>query len=255
MKIHFDTDLETLRHRLIDMSNNVKKMIQLATRIFFDQDPSLLDEIYEIEDLVNHQEIDIEEFGITLIALHQPAAKDLRMIITVLKMSTLNERMGDLAVNIAKRIPRMIPIPWESFPDEIHEISEISMEMLEDAVSSFLEQDPQKAREICLRDDVVDDLNRRILTEFISEINQSEIDTEKGLEMVMISKQYERIADCATNIAEEVIFYVKGKNIKHHYEEEKREESLKEIPTFELTKEETEVQKLENEEKEDNPGF
>ncbi|HPB30671.1 MAG TPA: phosphate signaling complex protein PhoU [Candidatus Sumerlaeota bacterium] len=218
MRIHFDTDLDNLKRTLAEMSLSARHMIRLAGKMLFQHDLSPMQEIYHLERGVNQAEMDVDAIAVKLIALHQPAATDLRLIISVIKMSTQVERLGDLAINIAKRAPEIICLPAEEFPGDLETISRVAPGMVDDVMQAFLNHDEALARAVCQRDDVVDALNKNILMEYIRRISTGEIETEKGLEMIMISKQYERMADSATNIAEEIIFYIKGRNIKHNTE-------------------------------------
>ena len=225
MKIQFDEDLEKLKHMLIDMATAVDKMIDLSNEILLRRDDSLVEQVYEIEKKVNRLEVDIESYCVTLIARHQPTATDLRLIVSVILMSNQLERLGDLAVNVAKRYPEIAKIPPHLFPEDMKPLVELSYQMVRDAISSFIDQDAEKARKVCVEDDEVDRLNRKLWKEFIKEIIRSDMDLETGFEMLMTSKQYERIGDCATNLAEEVVYYLEGENIKHHFAEEPGEGS------------------------------
>jgi phosphate transport system protein len=217
MKTQFEQELENLKHMVIDMASCVDKMIELSNRIILERDISLLQSVYEMENQVNHMEVDIESFCVKLIALHQPAATDLRLIVSVIKMGGQLERLGDHAVNIGKRFREISRIPHQFFPPEMKPLVFLSSKMFKDVISAFVEQDPEKARKVCEMDDEVDALNKSVWKNFIQEMIRSHIDLETGFELLLTSRQYERIGDCATNLAEEVIFYLQGKNIKHQF--------------------------------------
>ena len=225
MKIQFDLEIENLKHMLIDMATAADKMIELSNLIFLERDYMLVDEVYDIEDKVNHLEVDIEKTCVSLIARHQPTASDLRLIVAVIQMSNQLERLGDLAVNVAKRYKDIAKIPPHLFPADLRSLVTVSSQMVKDAMTAFIDRDAKMAHEICLKDDWVDMANRKIWKEFIRKIVENGIDLETGFEMLMTSKQYERIADCATNLAEEVIYYLNGENIKHRFQEETTEPS------------------------------
>ena len=218
MKIQFDKDLDVLKQMLIDMYNKVNKMIELANKILFQNDISCIEEMYKLESDVNYMEVDIDNHCVALMARHQPTAIDLRFILSVSKMSNHLERIADLGLNIVKSIKYISQNVLEQYVGNIQLISTISLQMVEDAMSAFIEHDAEKARAVCVRDDEVDNLHKNNFRKFLDEILKSKIDPESGIDMVFISKHFERIADQATNLAEEVIFYVQGKNIKHHLE-------------------------------------
>ena len=233
MKIQFDADLETLKHMLMDMAVSVEQMLEVANRSLFAKDPSTMKQVYELENKVNHIEVEIEGYAVTLIARHQPAATDLRFIVSVIKIAHHLERMGDLAINIEKRLPEIAKISLPVFPENLKTISGVSLNMLKKAVAAFVNHDAEKAREVCETDDQVDELNKSLLKLFINDMIHSRMDAEEGIKMVMVAKQYERIGDCATNFAEEIIYYVLGKNIKHHFEKEENAK-LREMPDVDV---------------------
>jgi len=219
MKIQFDKDLDALRQMLIDMYNKAKTLIELSNRILFQNDTSCIEEIHKLEDQVNYMEVDIDNHCVSLMARHQPAAIDLRFILSVSKMSNHIERIADLGVNIVKSVKYVSQNVLKGYIGNIELISKISIQMVADAMSAFSEQNSEKARAVCVKDDEVDNLHKKNFRKFLDEILKSNIDPESGIDMVFISKHFERIADEATNLAEEVIFYVLGKNIKHHLED------------------------------------
>jgi len=225
MKIQFDIDLENLKHMVIDMATAVEEMINLSNRILMEKDSSLVEKAYQIEDTVNHMEVEIEQFCVTLIARHQPTATDLRLLVCVIKMINQLERLGDLAINIAKRYNEFMKIPDYLLPRDIRFLVMLSTQMVKESIMAFIRLDAEKARQVCAMDDEVDRLNKKLWKDFIKNMIDSDIDLETGFEMLMAGKQYERIGDCATNIAEEVVYYLKGQNIKHHFAAEELEES------------------------------
>jgi phosphate transport system protein len=223
MKLQFDKDLDDLKHLLIDASSTVQKMIALAIRALLENDKRAADDAFVLEDKVNHMEVDIESHAITLMARRQPTAVDLRFIVSVVKMNNHLERIGDLAVNVVRMFEKISRAALSRYMDDIREISSLSSGMVADAMAAFIENDSKKARSVCERDDLVDAQHLKILKECINDIVESEIDAESGIDLVLTSKQYERIGDVATNLAEEVIFYLEGKSIKHHIENERRD--------------------------------
>ncbi|MBN1902396.1 phosphate signaling complex protein PhoU [Candidatus Sumerlaeota bacterium] len=217
MKTQFEQELEDLKRQVVDMASGVNKMIELANRIILNREEFLLEEVYKIEKVINHMEVEIESFCVKLIALHQPAATDLRLIVSVIKMANQLERLGDHAVNIAKRFPGISRISPDFIPQDMKPLALRSSRMFQDVISAFIDQDSEKARKVCEMDDEVDGLNKLVWNNFIQEMIRSHIDLETGFELLLTSRQYERIGDCATNLAEEVVFYLQGKNIKHQF--------------------------------------
>jgi phosphate transport system protein len=218
MKIQFDNNLENLKRRVIEMAVIAQKMIELANQRLLENNYGARDEVFELENQVNHLEIEIEQSAVTLIALHQPAATDLRLLISVIHMINQIERLGDLAVNIVKRVPDMASVAPQT-RNEIHNIAAVSGQMVRNALEAFVQGDAEKATAVCAADDHVDNLNRALLKQFIKDMKDGRLEPETGVEMILISKHYERIGDTATNLAEEVVFYLKGKTIKHHVQE------------------------------------
>jgi len=218
MKIRFDDDLENLKSRVIEMAVIAQRMIELANCCLLDNNHAVRGEVYELEGQVNHLEVEIEQSAVTLIALHQPAATDLRLIISVIHMINQLERLGDLAVNIVKCVPDITPV-YPNIREEFKTIADLSSQMVKSSLEAFVQGDAEKAMIVCSDDDKVDNQNRTLLKKFIHDIKEGRLEPETGIEMILISKHYERIGDTATNLAEEVVFYIKGKSIKHHIQE------------------------------------
>lgn len=215
MKIQFDNDLENLKRYVIEMAVIAQKMIDLANSCLLNNALAEREQVFTLEKQVNAMDVEIEQSAITLIALHQPAATDLRLLVSVIHMINQIERLGDLAVNIVKRLPDINAV-GRSIRLELKTIADVSSRMVKNALESFVQGDAEKAKAVCADDDQVDNLNRGLLRQFIQEMKDGRLEPEIGVEMILISKHYERIGDTATNLAEEVIFYLNGKSIKHH---------------------------------------
>ena len=215
MKIQFDNDLENLKRQVIEMAVVAQKMIELANSGLFENNNEARDQVFALEKQVNLQDVEIEQYAITLIALHQPAAIDLRLLISVIHMINQIERLGDLAVNIVKRLPDINSI-GNHIRLELKTIADVSFQMVKNALESFVQGDAEKAKAVCADDDQVDNLNRALLQQFIQDMKDGRLEPETGVEMILISKHYERIGDAATNLSEEIIFHLNGKSIKHH---------------------------------------
>jgi phosphate transport system protein len=165
-------------------------------------------------------EVDVEEACIDLLALQQPMARDLRMLVAAIKIANDLERVGDHAVNLAQsaeRLARSRPIAPEP---EIIEMARLAREMLSDALEAFVRGDAAAGREVCLRDDKVDALNRSVFRILLTHMMEDPHIIGTALELFLVSRNLERVADLATNIGEDVVFLVEGKSIKHHAEDQ-----------------------------------
>ena len=225
MKRHFDDELRNLKEKLFQMGLLVEKAISDATAALFNRDSALAQQVIKGDQEINLCEIEIDELGHELIALYQPAAVDLRLITMVLKITNDLERMGDQAVNIAEKalvINQEPPLkPYQDLP----KMAEEAGRMVRDALNAFMEKDPDKAKRILEQDDLIDRLNDQIY-EDIQEIlvNQPEL-IRPGISLIMISHNLERVADLATNIAEDVIYLKRGIDVRHHIRERRQEKA------------------------------
>jgi phosphate transport system protein len=167
---------------------------------------------------VDALELEIEELAINLLARRQPMAGDLRTLVAVLKISNDLERVGDHAVNIAqcaKRLAEAYPMPQ---PSELDEMAELSTGMLRDAIGAFIERDVALARNVCIRDDEVDRCNDIIFRLMLSQVAENTNKLIPALQMMLVARNLERVADLATNLGEDVIYIVEARTIKHHVE-------------------------------------
>jgi phosphate transport system protein len=164
-------------------------------------------------------ELDIEERAIALLARRQPMATDLRTLVSTLKISNDLERVGDHAVNIAqcaKRLAEALPMPNLS---ELDRMADVSTEMLRDAIAAFIDRDADLAREVCRRDDQVDRYNDSVFRVMLAEMSRNPNAIIAALQMMLVARNLERIADLATNLGEDVIYIVEARTVKHHAEE------------------------------------
>ncbi|HZM28468.1 MAG TPA: phosphate signaling complex protein PhoU, partial [Gemmatimonadales bacterium] len=164
-------------------------------------------------------EMEIEEMSVNLLALQQPMARDLRMLTSALKIANDLERVGDHAVNIAQSAERLSQARPIAPEPEIVEMARLAREMLSDALEAFIRGDATAGREICLRDDKVDALHRSVFRILLTHMMEDPHTIGAGMELFLVSRNLERVADLATNIAEDVVFLVEGKSIKHHAED------------------------------------
>jgi len=224
MHRHFDEELNQLKENLLRMSSLVEAAISSSIKALVDRNAALAEKVAASDDPINMLEIEIEDFCMKLLALHQPQAGDLRFIISTMKINGDLERIGDLAVNIAKVTRYLIKIPNPKPINEIVKMAKASQEMLKDSLNAFVNRDAELAKDVCRRDDEVDNLNKQIFMEFLQSVSKDVKTIEKSVDMILIAKNLERIADHSTNICEDVIYLVEGKTIKHHIEERKNRE-------------------------------
>jgi phosphate transport system protein len=211
----FAQELEQLRDLVLRMGGHVETAIAEAMRALVERDPDLARKCMRDDHVVNKMEVDIDELCVSILALRQPAAEDLRLLISGLKLSTDLERIGDLAVNMCERTLELLEIPPLKPLIDLPRMAELAGGMLSDALNAYVKGDADLAQEVCVRDDLVDRLNEQVFRELITYIMEDPHTISQALALMMISRYLERIADHATNIAEMVIYQVKGRDIRH----------------------------------------
>ncbi|MCG2707906.1 MAG: phosphate signaling complex protein PhoU [Syntrophaceae bacterium] len=219
MQRHFDEELEKLKEKILKMSSLVEKAIHLSIKALVDRESELAQQIIKSDDQVNMLEIEIDEFSLKLLALRQPQAGDLRLITSIMKINNDLERIGDLAVNISERTIELLKFPIVKPLIDIPRMAEIAQGMVKDSLDAFVNRDSKLARSVCERDDKVDNLNDQIFRELLTYMLQDPKTIERAVDLILVGRNLERIADHATNICEDVIYIVDGKTIKHHIEE------------------------------------
>lgn len=213
---NFFTELEQLQRELEDMALLVKSSIERSVRCLTERNPDLADQVVRDETIVNRSEIAIDDFATTLVSRNQPVASDMRLLIAALKMNTDLERMGDLAVSIARRALQLVTGPHLDVP--IEQMSQLVQSMVEKAILSFTSRDVEMARGIMASDDQVDSMRNLIYDDLIDRMEKDPKLIRTAMLYMFIARNLERIADHATNIAEDVIFVVKGIDVRHHNE-------------------------------------
>lgn len=219
MTRHLHRDLESLEQDLLAQSSVVEQMIYRASLALKEMRTDQNEQLLEDEELVNHQEVEIEEECLKILALHQPVAVDLRRVAAVMKINTDLERIADLAVNIGERTRGLAAHGDFPIPENVDQMAEVAISMVRDALDAFVRLDVEAARDVCLRDDVVDDLNRQAIQELHRLVESGTAPIEPALHSFSASRHLERIADHATNIAEEVIYLVDGEIARHRHDE------------------------------------
>jgi phosphate transport system protein len=222
MERHFQKELESLKTSLIKMGSVVEENIEMAIRSVMEKNQELALKVIETDTRVDALEIEIDNAIVDLLALQQPVASDLRFILAALKINNDLERIGDHAVNIAQAAQVLCSLPNVELLDEIPKMAEITRTMLKEAIDSFILLDPVKARIVLKTDDQIDDLNRIVIRTVIELLKSNKQTAECGLELSLLSRNMERVADLATNIAEEVIFHTQALVVKHHAEEKEK---------------------------------
>ncbi len=215
MSIHLIRDLEQLHRNVLTMCASVEEMIEIAVDILHKRDFERARELNSRDDLIDALDVQIEEECLKLLALHQPVATDLRRITTVMKISGELERVADLGVNIAERACGVASSPEIYIPEDLKQMSTLAMAMLHRSIDSYVHLDPTLARQICLQDDDVDQLNRSIISELTALMQRQPNLIEPAIHLFSASRQIERVADHATNIAEDVVYLVEGEIIRH----------------------------------------
>jgi phosphate transport system protein len=220
MQRHFEGKLQDLKEHLIFMGSLVERAISLSIEGLKNRDEKPATEvIIRIEPQINQCQIDIDDKALQLLALQQPMAVDLRTITSAIKINSDLERMGDKAANIAERVLSIITQPDQPLLVDIPKMADTAQKMLKDVLDAFIQQDEGKAREILIRDDEVDRLRDQIFGELIAYMINTPHRVQYALDMLLISRGLERIGDHATNIAEDIIYMIQGRDVRHHAEE------------------------------------
>ncbi len=215
---HFIEELEDLQGRLLEMGTLVESAIHNSVRALTERSETLAHQVLGNEDRINHLEIEIDDLAVRLLALQQPMAKDLRFLTAAIKINTDLERMGDLAVNIVERAIALMNRPAVKPLIDIPQMARTVESMVRKSLDAFVKREPELARSVLLSDDTVDRLRDSIHAELISFMQEEPESIQQALDLILVSRHLERIADHATNIAEDTLFLVKGVDVRHHME-------------------------------------
>ncbi|HEX6816318.1 MAG TPA: phosphate signaling complex protein PhoU [Gemmatimonadaceae bacterium] len=217
---HFHEQLDLLKQRLLDMSERAEALIDVAVDALLRRDPGKAEVVISGDRELDALEIEIEQLAISLLALQQPMARDLRFIIGAIKISNDLERVGDHAVNIAQSALRLNDMRSIITPDpEIEDMARRARAMLSDALDAFVRADGTLGRDVCKRDDQVDALHDSLFRILLTHMLEDPTTISAALELFLVSRNLERVADLATNIAEDAVYLAEGKSIKHHLED------------------------------------
>ncbi len=215
---HFIEELEQLKAKLLEQSSLVESQIYRSITAVVQKDEALAHEVLRSEARINQMEIEIDDFAVSLLALQQPMAADLRFIIASIKINNDLERMGDLAVSIAQRAISLLSEPIVKPMIDIPHISALVQSMVRKSLDSFVTRDADLARSVLSSDDAVDSLRNASFHELISFMEQDPKNIRQSVDLLAVVRNLERIADHATNIAEDVLFLAKGIDVRHHAE-------------------------------------
>lgn len=215
MQRHFHEELELVKDKTLKLGSLVETMVERAVASLVDRDSRLADEVIASDQKVDVLDVEIDEDCLRLLALHQPAAKDLRFITTAMKITTDLERMADQAVNICERAIELNEEPQLKPYIDIPIMSQLSQKMMREALDAFVRRDAELARQVIPEDNKVDALKDQIFRELLTFMMEDPRTIPRAIRLILVSRHLERIADHATNIAEMVVFLVEGKNIRH----------------------------------------
>lgn len=215
MSVHLQADLNALHKDLLSMSASVEEMIHQAVAQLSEPSIDEAKALMERDTDIDRWDVVIEENCLKMLALHQPVAIDLRRIATVLKLVAELERVADLAVNISERACGLLDAPEVIVPDELKEMAQHAVNMLHRAIDAYVALDSRMARDVCSEDDEIDDANQSLINYLIGQMHAQPDRLDALLHLFSAVRQVERVADHATNIAEDVVYLVEGRIIRH----------------------------------------
>ena len=222
---HFHDQLASLKQKLLEMSERAEGLVDLAVDALLTKDKAKAEAVLAGDRDVDTLENEVERLAVSLLALQQPIARDLRFLVSAIKISSDLERVGDHGVNIAQSALRLIAEQSTIIPDpEIEDMARRARQMLSDALDAFIRADGALGREVCKADDVVDALHDSVFRILLTHMMADPRTINASLELLLVSRNLERVADLATNIGEDAVFLAEGKQIKHHFERTERRE-------------------------------
>lgn len=214
-RINFQQQLVALKDKLLAMAALAQQALEFSLEAYLTGDMGLCEHVREIEQAINAAERDVDQMAYDLLAKEQPMAIDLRFILSVIKINGDLERIGDQASNIAQRAEQMQGLPQISLPIDIPDMGEKVRVMTRRAIQALLEADAKLAESVLHMDDEVDDMNRAVQADLVEVMQQHPVVSSQALNAIIVSRNLERSADHATNIAEDVIFWVRGSDVRH----------------------------------------
>jgi phosphate transport system protein len=215
MQRHFHEELEALKQTLLAMGGLVEDQIRRVMRALLERDDALAQEVIDRDQQVNAYDVEVDETCVSLLALHQPTAGDLRFITTAMKIVTDLERIGDQAVNIAQRVLELNREPQLKPYIDLPRMAEKAQQMVKESLDAFVARDTELARKVCAADADVDALKEQLFRELLTFMMEDPKTIPRAIRLILISRFMERVADHATNIAEMVIYLVDAKMVRH----------------------------------------
>mgnify|MGYP001605815688 CR=1 FL=1 len=219
MQRHIDVELARLKDELVRMAGLAEAAIGLSVKALVSRDAEMARQVIASDDAINALEIELDELCLRAMALYQPEAKDLRLLTMALKINSDLERMGDQAVNIAERTLELLKEPLLKPLIDLPRMAELVQRMVKESLDAFVQQDAARARAVCRQDDEVDRYDDQLFRELLTYMMENPQAITRSVHLILVSRHLERIADHATNVAEDVIYLVEGKTIKHHVAE------------------------------------
>jgi phosphate transport system protein len=216
MRTRFQLGLDELKQKLLAMSGMAEQAVERATQAYQDRELKLCQLVLEGEQAINMMEREIDELALDLLAMQQPMAVDLRFVTAAMKINADLERVGDQAVNIAERVINTVSLPEADLPIDIPRMAGAASGMVRRALESLIGADAETAQAVLQMDDVVDRMNREMFQSLVKCMHDRPEVVQQALDALLIGRNLERVADHATNIAEDVIFWVRGADVRHH---------------------------------------
>jgi len=219
---HFQEDLDLLKARLLEMGGLAEERVREAIHGLMDREPAAIEAVLTGDEPINDLHMEVDDRCFKLLALHQPMAADLRVIVAAVKINTDLERVGDLAVNIAEAGKRYLQHPPVKPLIDIPRMADLAQRMLRDSLDAFVRRDQALAESVLAADDILDSLKTEIFRELLTFMLQTPGTIEPSLDLILISRHLERIGDHATNVAEDVIFILSARDVRHHQSDSPR---------------------------------
>lgn len=212
---HFEQQLDNLKQRVLAMSAEVESMLESAARALQDRNPETIRQAIEHEPRIDQFQVDIDSEAIRLMTIYSPIARDLRFLLMVARINSELERIGDQALNNCQDLEQVPPVPRQKPLGDLLKMSEISRQMVHDAIQAFADDDIALAQQVVATDDEIDALYFQTFRDLLVEGNVDPVVVNESMTMILLARSLERIADHATNISEEVIYLVKGEDVRH----------------------------------------
>ncbi len=215
MSVHLEREINRLKQRILEMCARAERTVQDAVAALASRDTALARRLIEEDDVIDRYEVEIEEDCLKVLALHQPVATDLRFIVAVMRLNGDLERIGDLAVHIAERVVEICREPPSGPAIDFRPLADQTISMLRRSIDALIDLDARKAREVIEADDAVDVADRAVVEQVKSRIRNNPTRLDQDLHLMAIARHFERIADHAVNIAEDVIYLLEGRIARH----------------------------------------